>query len=127
MPELIRWLHARSSSHETNVLRFDECVYTTYSYEHVDEARGLKVTPAWVFQRGRPPYRPDSSGPRTGDLLGMPELHADVPSDHGLHTISEEGEEDGPRRAADALASQRVPAGAVRYVPEVFLMEYGST
>ena len=44
MRELTKWLNARRSSHQTNVLTFDECVYTTYTYKHVDEARGLVLT-----------------------------------------------------------------------------------
>ena len=48
LPELIRWLQTRKASHETNVIRFDECVYTTYTYQHVDEARGLPSTSPWV-------------------------------------------------------------------------------
>ncbi|KAL4400579.1 sporulation protein Rmd1 [Malassezia pachydermatis] len=133
MTELIRWLQARKSSHETNVLRFDECVYTTYTYKHVDEARGLPSTRHWIFQRGRAPYRPDSHGIPTGDLLGMPELHKEGNSssaDHVLQTISEEAEEEGAKPTATSTstssASPRKASGVMKYVPEVFFMEYGT-
>ncbi|WFD34530.1 sporulation protein rmd1 [Malassezia cuniculi] len=67
-PELFRWLQSRRESHGTNVLRFDDCLYTTYTFANVDEARGISSG------------REDAP---TGDLLGVPELQ----------TISEEGEE----------------------------------
>ena len=46
MRELSRFLQARTESHRTNAMTFDECVYTTYSYELVDAARN-----------GQQPYR----------------------------------------------------------------------
>lgn len=130
LPELIRWLQARSQSHETSVLRFDECVYTTYTYQHVDEARGLPSTAPWILQQGRPPFRWEESTPKTGDLLGIAELNNDAAasSEHGLQTISEEGEDDGTRQAASTTqrTSSTRKSPMDRYVPEVFFMEYGS-
>lgn len=130
LPELIRWLQARSQSHETNVLRFDECVYTTYTYQHVDEARGLPSTAPWILHQCRPPFRWEESAPKTGDLLGIPELNNDTTSssEHGLQTISEEGEDDGNRQAALATPrpSTTRKSAMEKYVPEVFFMEYGS-
>ena len=70
LPELCRWLQSRRESHRTNVYRFDDCIYTPYSFADVDEARGIAPAP-WAQE------------PPTGDLLGVPELQ----------TISEEGEE----------------------------------
>ncbi|WFD30584.1 sporulation protein rmd1 [Malassezia sp. CBS 17886] len=107
MDDLMLWLQARKTSHGTNVIRFDECVYTTYTYTHVDEARGL-------------PVRRDE--PATGDLLGVTELQ----EDHGLQTISEEGEDDGKAHARTVAASPRGGAPPQLYVPEVFFMEYGT-
>ena len=131
LPELIRWLQARTQSHETNVLRFDECVYTTYTYQHVDEARGLPSTAPWILQQGRPPFRWEDTAPKTGDLLGIPELSNDPTSssEHGLQTISEGGEDDGSRQAASTTqrTSSTRKSTMDKYVPEVFFMEYGST
>ncbi|SHO78118.1 Similar to S.cerevisiae protein RMD1 (Cytoplasmic protein required for sporulation) [Malassezia sympodialis ATCC 42132] len=130
LPELIRWLQARTQSHETNVLRFDECVYTTYTYQHVDEARGLPSTAPWILQQGRPPFRWEDTAPKTGDLLGIPELSNDPTSssEHGLQTISEEGEDDGSRQAASTTqrTSSTRKSTMDKYVPEVFFMEYGT-
>ncbi|PKI84964.1 sporulation protein rmd1 [Malassezia vespertilionis] len=98
MPELVRWLEARRQTHLTSVHSFDECVYTTYTFQQVDEARGVHN-----------PYRNQGEDGyvNTGDLLGIGELH----SEQGLQTISEEGE--------DKVRS-------LRYTPEVFFMEYGT-
>ena len=128
LPELIRWLQTRKASHETNVIRFDECVYTTYTYQHVDEARGLPSTSPWVLERGRPPFRLDHSRAPTGDLLGVPELHQDSPAlDHGLQTITEEGEGGSERPKQETTPpAQPLVRKPAHYVPEVFFMEYGT-
>ena len=97
----------------------------------MDEARGLPTTSPWVLQQGRPPFRLDSSRTPTGDLLGVPELRQDsVSLEHGLQTISEENEggvdvskQEEPEAAPK---SPRKSTQSVHYVPEVFLMEYGS-
>ena len=128
LPELIRWLQTRKASHETNVIRFDECVYTTYTYQHVDDARGLPSTSPWVLERGRPPFRLDHSRTPTGDLLGVPELHQDSPAlDHGLQTITEEGEGGSERPKQETTPpAQPLVRKPAHYVPEVFFMEYGT-
>lgn len=115
MAELTRWLHARRESHKTNVQRFDECLYTTYTYELVDEARGLR--PA------RSPHASEEQGSApTGDLLGVPELaDGEMPSP-ALETITEEGET-GRRAPPSPARSGRKPP---QYVPELFIMEYGT-
>lgn len=41
MRDLSKFLNARRDSHRTNPMTFDECVYTTYTYEVVDAARGV--------------------------------------------------------------------------------------
>lgn len=131
LPELIRWLQARKSSHDTNVVRFDECVYTTYTYQHVDQARGLPSITPWVLERGRFPFRMEHDRAPTGDLLGVPELQQDGGlADSGLQTITEEGEVNGESGKHESTEqSQAAPRRAshlVHYTPEVFLMEYGS-
>lgn len=48
-------------------------------------------------------------------------------SDHGLQTISEEGEE-GARNTSNANNDQtsRKPTSTLHFLPEVFIMEYGT-
>ncbi|PWN27099.1 DUF155-domain-containing protein [Jaminaea rosea] len=89
MRELTRFLQARSDSHRTNVMTFDECVYTTYSYDVVDAARnGYPVSSTTSgATSNHPPSSRDrkhssggsggGSGAKTGDLLGIPELNED--------------------------------------------------
>lgn len=101
LPELFRWLQARRESHRTNVLRFDDCLYTTYTFADVDEARGITPSP---WHREETP---------TGDLLGVPELRD---SHSELQTINEESEGD----AKSVSRSHR------HYIPEVYFMEYGT-
>ena len=72
MRELVQWLEARKESHHTNVLRFDECVYTTYTYQYVDEARGVPSSSPFAMHRSR--SHGGSGDAKTGDLLGVPEL-----------------------------------------------------
>lgn len=81
MGEMTRWLQGRRGSHRTNVKRFDECLYTRYTYVDVDEARGI-----------------ERHGPAVGDLLGMED-------EEGLETILEEGG-GGARRGTEM--SERV-------------------
>lgn len=120
MTELILWLQARKQSHNTDVHRFDECVYTPYTYQYVDEARGVQGT-SW---QSRHRSQTDAS---TGDLLGIPELHGDNGSETGLQTISEEGEDGTRRNAIDRPdASKRKTSSTMHFTPEVFIMEYGT-
>ena len=82
MRELTKWLQARRESHRTAVMTFDECVYTTYSYENYDANNGRHYNqsqqqhPATTANGGREHYK-DSPRmrARTGDLLGIPELN----------------------------------------------------
>ncbi|KAE8221531.1 hypothetical protein CF319_g5126 [Tilletia indica] len=90
MRDLTKWLQARRETHQTNVMSFDECVYTTYSYARVDANRqahqqqqqqqnSRSQQPA--IPNGsirRPSTSTSTSGPKTGDLLGIPELHSRV-------------------------------------------------
>ena len=88
MRELIRWLEARKFSHCTNVQLFDECLYTTYTYQHVDEARGLPSTSPWGLQRGKHFEPSETHSTPTGDLLGVPELQTDSHSVFVLCEVS---------------------------------------
>ncbi|KAK0549021.1 sporulation protein rmd1 [Tilletia horrida] len=88
MRELTKWLQARRDTHQTNVMSFDECVYTTYSYALVDVSRQAQLGNHSSHRHGSgmngPAVLPSSngrkslsagSGVKTGDLLGVPELH----------------------------------------------------
>ena len=89
MRELKRWLQARKETHGTNPMTFDECIYSTYTYEMVDAAAdigsgkghsygGSRHYPQQQYYgtNGRDKYTnsPRLYG-RTGDLLGIPELN----------------------------------------------------
>ncbi|WFC96503.1 sporulation protein rmd1 [Malassezia brasiliensis] len=113
MRELIQWLEARKESHHTNVLRFDECVYTTYTYQYVDEARGLPSSSPFATHRSRSHGGGDA---KTGDLLGIPELQE--------NSSSEEGEE-GARNTGNP-GTPKKPTSTLHFVPEIFIMEYGT-
>ncbi|KAK0519390.1 sporulation protein rmd1 [Tilletia horrida] len=95
MRELTKWLQVRRESHQTNVMTFDECVYTTYSYALVDASRAAAAAAHHYHHHGhgsmranggvphpnsrRPSLAPTitpSSAPKTGDLLGVPELRS---------------------------------------------------
>ncbi|CAO1634312.1 unnamed protein product [Sympodiomycopsis kandeliae] len=96
MRELGRFLQARTESHRTNPMTFDECIYSTYSYELVDAARSghhaARDQQQQQQQQQQQPYHIDSSNSRdhsrkssggnakTGDLLGIPELNEDAES-----------------------------------------------
>ncbi|SPO27096.1 related to RMD1 - cytoplasmic protein required for sporulation [Ustilago trichophora] len=131
MRELTKWLNARRSSHQTNVLTFDECLYTTYTYKHVDEARGLVPTNANGngSSKHRSNHR-DSTGPtKTGDLLGIPELNQD-----NQQQQHQQQQQDGtaqpnanPDTAAAAAAKRKRSRFSVEdVVPELFIMDYGT-
>lgn len=81
MRDLTRFLQARSDSHRTNVMTFDECVYTTYSYDIVDAARNgyphhSSLQGSSSSAAGS--HRDRKTGPKTGDLLGIPELNEEA-------------------------------------------------
>lgn len=120
MRELTKWLNARRSSHSTNVLTFDECLYTTYTYKHVDEARGLTST----MPNGKHPVSSrshqhkdtkKSNDSKTGDLLGIPELQ------HNADADASAGAE-----ANTAAKRKRSRFSVEDIVPELFIMEYGT-
>ncbi|CEH14293.1 Uncharacterized conserved protein [Ceraceosorus bombacis] len=84
MRDLTRWLAARQTSHRTNPMTFDECVYTTYTYDDLDNSRGISSHPHGVRDgygstttnsgAHAAPKSPAKAFGRTGDLLGIPEL-----------------------------------------------------
>lgn len=119
MRELTKWLNARRSSHSTNVLTFDECLYTTYTYKHVDEARGLTST----MSNGKQPFfsrshkdAKKSHDSKTGDLLGIPELQHSADTDVAAGEIE----------ANSAAKRKRSRFSVEDIVPELFIMEYGT-
>ncbi|KAN0060483.1 sporulation protein rmd1 [Thecaphora frezii] len=148
--ELTKWLQARRSSHGTNVIQFDECLYTPYTYKFVDEARGF--TPASANGKDRhhglhrsrhdpPPYNGNHRGHvaataasdnKVGDLLGVPELRADQQQ----HAQSADGKVDGDRtlnseeereaRREEARARRRSRFAVEGMTPELFIMDYGA-
>lgn len=122
MRELTKWLNARRSSHQTNVLTFDECVYTTYTYKHVDEARGLLPSNANGNSNGKHrSHRDSTAATKTADLLGIPELNPNSQS---------KSQEDGdaqPSTTADSAAKRKRSRFSVDdIVPELFIMDYGT-
>ena len=82
MRELTKWLQARSESHRTNVMTFDECVYTTYSYDLLDQTaqdhylntHSSSISPSKHRFSNKEISSHHRSSSRTGDLLGIPEL-----------------------------------------------------
>lgn len=136
MRELTKWLNARRSSHQTNVLTFDECLYTTYTYKHVDEARGLIPANAnggtgsgklsHFHSHSHSHSHRSNKDAKTGDLLGIPELNQDS---------EEQQQQDGNASQAANASSENAEAAAKRkrsrfsvddVVPELFIMDYGT-
>lgn len=122
MRELTKWLNARRSSHQTNVLTFDECVYTTYTYKHVDEARGLLPANANGSGNGKHRSSHRDAPTKTGDLLGIPEFH----QDHSKQ--QQDGPTSQPNADGEAEAAKRKRSrfSVDQIVPELFIMDYGT-
>lgn len=119
MRELTKWLNARRSSHQTNVLTFDECVYSTYTYKHVDEARGLLPAVNGGSNSKHRSTQRDAAA-KTGDLLGIPELHPDSQQ-------KDAQQRDGTADAAAAANKRKRSRFSVDdIVPELFIMDYGT-
>lgn len=152
MRELTRFLQARSDSHRTNVMTFDECVYTTYSYDVVDAARNGYPLPSTTAAAPSPAgrERKTSGGAKTGDLLGIPELNEDEEQQQQQQasaaaadgngngtsssgTLVETEEVDEARRLErerlrreEARRERRERFTVKGATPEVFFMEYGT-
>lgn len=149
MRELTRFLQARSESHRTNVMTFDECVYTTYTYDIVDAARnGVSSSSQSHHQSQRDRA---ASLTKTGDLLGIPELNEEAEGGSGNSPEGGNGagnngtsssttlvdgttEEEESRRLEKERIRRREEARRERKErftvkgaqPEVFFMEYGT-
>jgi len=61
MDELMKFFHARKSVYRSNARRFDEAIYTPYTY---DPPKPQSVLP--------------TPSAETGDLLGVPELNSEA-------------------------------------------------
>ena len=127
MRELTKWLQARRDTHRTNVMTFDECVYTTYTYELVDEARGISNHHHHPHhhshvhnynQRGNEDSqsklrnRSHSAGSvqkdhltKTGDLLGIPELQGENEESGISKENGAEGQQDSENGTSNNGAS----------------------
>ncbi|PWN47138.1 DUF155-domain-containing protein [Violaceomyces palustris] len=145
MRELTKWLQARRSSHGTNVMTFDECLYTTYTYEHVDAARGIVPAVGSNHQHhysGKDPGRHDQSacnggrdgsqhlGAKTGDLLGIPELSQEGENEEGaadrMSKAALGSEEERELRREEAKRRRRSRFAVEGITPELFIMDYGA-
>ncbi|KAJ1023507.1 hypothetical protein NDA16_003124 [Ustilago loliicola] len=135
MRELTKWLNARRSSHQTNVLTFDECLYTTYTYKHVDEARGLVPANAnggaGNGKHGHSHSHRSNKGTKTGDLLGIPELNQDSQQQHQQQQDGSATQAAGATGEATAAADAAAKRKRSRFsvddvVPELFIMDYGT-
>lgn len=129
MRELTKWLNARRSSHQTNAMTFDECVYTTYTYKHVDEARGLVPVNAnggtGAGKHSHSHSHRSNKDTKTGDLLGIPELNQD--SQQQQQQQQQDGNATGAVGQADAAAKRKRSRFSVEdVVPELFIMDYGT-
>src|ERR1700722_2885800 len=68
-PELMKFFNARRVSYRTDPMLIDGIIYTTYKYDH--------ELPQSVPQSRQPSRLRTTERPRTGDLLGIPELNED--------------------------------------------------
>lgn len=145
MRELTKWLHARRESHRTNAMTFDECLYSTYSYDIVDQSRSANDQ-RQILNR-------QTSTPKTGDLLGLSELQDTAGKNGGLQASSQNGassstlvdastdganadtfaeeeaikqNESEHKRREEAKRRRRERFAVHGMIPEVFLMEYGT-
>lgn len=99
LPELMKFFNARRTSYHTNPRLIDEAIYTPYVYD-----------PPATYQEGIRQSRPKSQS-QTGDLLGIPELHAEV-----LET-----EHSAKQKAKKKSKFDDTPSEA-----EIFMFDYGT-
>ena len=121
-------------------MQFDECLYTTYTYQHVDEARGLVPAASSAHPTGkdRMPNGSSGRGPKTGDLLGIPELHGDGDkrgqdgsrdsemSKADGDAAAPNSEEERQARREEARRRRRSRFSVEDITPELFIMDYGT-
>lgn len=109
MRELTRFLQARSESHRTSVLTFDECVYTTYSYELFYAARTGHAHHSYTASSSHLDKKQllssSTSHPKTGDLLGIPELNEDGTRRTSKNVILSHGDAHGSAELGAASAA----------------------
>ncbi|KAF8999908.1 DUF155-domain-containing protein [Hymenopellis radicata] len=94
MNDLIKFLNARKSAYHTDAKLIDEVIYTPYIYQPLQDARHSTVK---------------SQTLPTGDLLGVPELHAEDAEPDPLLTVKKKSKFDATSTEA-----------------EIFLFEYGT-
>lgn len=141
MRELTRWLQARRETHRTNAMTFDECVYSTYTYELADHSK-VGHNHTLIHSTGHALSSHQEA--KVGDLLGIPELQVqangngqDDDIDHSSKFSSAEhnGIKDGEDRDGDERRTRRREEARRRrrerfvvhgMTPEVFFMEYGT-
>lgn len=80
MRELTKWLQARRETHRTNAMTFDECVYSTYSYDLIDQDRNMQTDiyrnqAQHVNVNHTKSSSQDFNHAKTADLLGIAELN----------------------------------------------------
>lgn len=96
MPDLMKFLNARKNAYHTNAKLIDEVIYTPYRYE-----------PAAISADARHSTLKSALHGRTGDLLGISELHEEA--DASQTTVKKKSKFD------------TTPSEA-----EIFLFEYGT-
>lgn len=104
MDELIKFFHARKSAYHTSVRRFDEVIYTPYTY-HPAKSQSVHF---------------DTPNPGTGDLLGIPGLNAPDLGDDSNTTSPGDTHNPLTQQKLGRFRNQQ-PAGE----SEIFLFEYG--
>lgn len=94
MTDLMKFLNARKAAYLTDAKLIDEVIYTPYTYQSMDGRQSIVK----------------SQPPAEGDLLGIPELHAEEERDpNEMRTMKKKSK-------FDATPTQA----------EIFLFEYGT-
>ncbi|SPO39999.1 related to RMD1 - cytoplasmic protein required for sporulation [Pseudozyma flocculosa] len=131
MRELTKWLQARRSSHGTSVMQFDECLYTTYTYNRHESL----PPPAYNGARGHAATEGGATGSaagKVGDLLGVPELRSEQHDGQAAHDGNADGDrtlnsdEERAARREEARARRRSRFAVEGMTPELFIMDYGA-
>jgi uncharacterized Rmd1/YagE family protein len=102
LPDLMKFFNARRGSYHTNPILIDEVIYTPYQYDPPSSNRAM--SPSRLSSRFRLHPRP-----KTGDLLGIPELQEEQSDSERMRR--------GKRRSKFDVSS----TGA-----EIFLFNYGT-
>ncbi|PWN37102.1 DUF155-domain-containing protein [Meira miltonrushii] len=128
MRELTKWLQARRDTHRTNAMTFDECVYSTYSYDLIDQDRNMQNdTYRNQAQHVNVTHtKHDSNHAKTADLLGIPELNERENDAKDTSKNEHSAESTQIARREEAKRRRRERFAVHGMVPEVFFMEYGT-